>query len=71
MAYVTETRTPRATLRERAVQLFAGLGERLAQRRVYRTTLNELANLTDRELRDLGVHRSAIKAIAHEAAYGK
>ncbi|AXI42001.1 DUF1127 domain-containing protein [Sulfitobacter sp. SK011] len=42
----------------------------LAKRRVYRTTFFELAALTDRDLRDLGIPRSNIKRLALEAAYG-
>lgn len=42
----------------------------LAKRRVYRTTFFELAALTDRELRDLGITRSNIKRLALEAAHG-
>ncbi|MFQ6549498.1 DUF1127 domain-containing protein [Aestuariibius sp. 2305UL40-4] len=38
--------------------------------RIYRRTFDELARLNDRDLADLGLHRSAIKAIALEAAYG-
>ena len=45
------------------------LAERFARYRTYRTTLNELAMLTDRELTDLGMHRSDIREIAFEAAY--
>ncbi len=41
----------------------------LAKRRVYRATFSELAALTDRDLRDLGIPRSNIKRIAKEAAY--
>lgn len=41
----------------------------LAKRRVYRATFSELAALTDRELRDLGIPRSNIKRLAMEAAY--
>ncbi|WP_299370509.1 DUF1127 domain-containing protein [uncultured Tateyamaria sp.] len=44
--------------------------ERHAQRRVYRTTLDELNTLTNRELADLGMHRSELKRIAWESAYG-
>ena len=42
----------------------------LAKRKVYRATFSELAGLTDRELRDLGIPRSNIKRLALEAAYG-
>ena len=39
--------------------------------RVYRQTLKELNSLSRRDLDDIGIHPSSIKAIAHEAAYGK
>lgn len=45
------------------------LAERFAQYRSYRTTLDELGMLTDRELADMGMHRSDIREIAFEAAY--
>jgi uncharacterized protein YjiS (DUF1127 family) len=45
------------------------LSERFAQYRTYRTTLTELAMLTDRELTDMGLHRANIREIALEAAY--
>ncbi|WP_420014075.1 DUF1127 domain-containing protein [Tateyamaria sp.] len=44
--------------------------ERHAMRRVYRTTVNELSELSGRELADLGIHPSEIKRLAWEAAYG-
>jgi uncharacterized protein YjiS (DUF1127 family) len=37
---------------------------------VYTTTLNELENLSNRDLADLGLARSGIKAVALQAAYG-
>ncbi|MQY41021.1 DUF1127 domain-containing protein [Epibacterium sp. SM1969] len=37
--------------------------------RTYRTALNELRSLSNRELADLGLHRSMIKRVALEAAY--
>lgn len=36
--------------------------------RLYRTTVNELSQLTDRELSDLGINRFDIPAIAWDAA---
>nr|WP_276612548.1 DUF1127 domain-containing protein [Pseudorhodobacter turbinis] len=42
----------------------------LVKRKVYRTTLQELSVLTDRELGDLGIPRCSIKRMALEAAYG-
>ena len=66
MAYVTTT-TP---------SLFARFGagvEALMNRyrtyRLYRETYYSLSALTDRELLDLGVHRSQIGEVARQAAY--
>ena len=41
-----------------------------ARAAVYRQTIRELNALTARDLADLGIHRSMISRIAHEAAYG-
>ncbi|KKL11090.1 hypothetical protein LCGC14_2549290 [marine sediment metagenome] len=69
MAYLTTNRT--AGIFERIGGTFANAGESLERYRLYRRTLNELSALSNRELADLGVHRSAIRSIAHEAAYSK
>ena len=54
---------------------FAALRETLATRfanyRTYRATMNELADLSDRELADLGLARANLRAVAYEAAYRK
>ena len=42
---------------------------RLARRKVFRQTLHELSVLSDRELADLGLHRTEIHRIAYQAAY--
>ena len=42
---------------------------RLAQWRLYRKTLSELADLSDRQLTDLGLHRSELKRVAYMAVY--
>lgn len=44
--------------------------EAAAKRRTYRTTLNELSALSDRELSDLNLSRATIPSVAHQAAYG-
>ena len=40
-----------------------------AQRKIYRDTLNELRNLSNRDLDDLGLNRTMLKRIAYQAAY--
>jgi uncharacterized protein YjiS (DUF1127 family) len=54
-----------------APSLMARLIDAMAARKVYRTTLTELQQLDNRDLADLGISRSMIRAIAYEAAYGK
>ena len=48
--------------------LSAAAAARQAKRRVYKTTLNELAALSNRDLADLGIARCEIRRIATEAA---
>jgi hypothetical protein len=47
------------------------LSDTMAKRKVFSTTLRELQSLSDRDLADLGLSRSALRGIAFEAAYGK
>lgn len=51
--------------------LFARFSRNLRQRKVYKSTYRELSQLSTRELDDLGISRSMISRLAHEAAYGK
>ncbi|MBU3259354.1 MULTISPECIES: DUF1127 domain-containing protein [Roseovarius] len=46
------------------------LMQRFSDYRIYRATLNELQNLDDRSLADLGLHRSGLRSAALEAVYG-
>ncbi len=48
----------------------AAASERFAAYKLYRETVAELSALSNRELNDLGLSRSAIKGIALETAYG-
>jgi uncharacterized protein YjiS (DUF1127 family) len=64
MAYANAAQTT-------APSLMARLIDAMAARKVYRTTLTELQQLDNRDLADLGISRSMIRAIAYEAAYGK
>ncbi|MBT0956227.1 DUF1127 domain-containing protein [Alphaproteobacteria bacterium KMM 3653] len=38
-------------------------------KKAYRATLNELQELSNRELSDLGMHRSNLRSIAYQAVY--
>ncbi len=71
MAYVNTTRTGTTLIADRLNAVLASLKSAVAQRRVYARTARELSGLTDRDLSDLGIHRSMISEIAREAAYGK
>ncbi len=73
MAYAPHpTRTFETTwLGQRLVSLWPALGDHLVQYRRYRATLEELSMLTDRELADIGLHRSNIRDIAREHVYGR
>lgn len=50
--------------------IFKTVAERYSRYRVYRKTVAELSQLSNRELSDLGMSRAAIKGIAYETAYG-
>ena len=72
MAYTTygnATRT--AGLRDRLTARIDAARADYAKWRTYRTTVNELSALSNRDLADLGLSRSMISSVAHEAAYGK
>ena len=72
MAYTTHTDRALGndTIGQRFGTARATFAERFARYRTYRQTLNELAQLSDRDLQDLGVFRADIRSIAHQAAYG-
>ena len=46
------------------------LQENRARRVIYRQTVRELNALTNRDLADLGINRTMITRLAHEAAWG-
>ena len=70
MTYMSTVQNFEARLGRSLSRVVADYRERNRQYRVYRRTLGELSALSDRELSDLGIHRSAIRSIAHKAAYG-
>jgi uncharacterized protein YjiS (DUF1127 family) len=67
MAFITENRTATVSLADRANALFATLNEAYTRRKLFTATYNELQSLSNRELADLGIHRSMIKRIALDA----
>ena len=73
MTFATETQTRGifAGIADRVSTFFREMSVFNAQYRVYRTTIRELSALSDRDLADLGLSRSMIADIAHEAAFGK
>lgn len=69
MAYVTDFRIGGTPLTQRFADMRTAYATGREQRRVYKQTFSELNRLTNRDLADLGIARSNIHAIAHEAAY--
>ena len=69
MTYVNTTQSYDIGLMQRLRNALELVRASAAQRRTYNTTVRELAALGDRDLADLGIHRSNIRAIAYEAAF--
>ncbi len=71
MAYAQDTQYAASgvSLAQRFGDLRAALAERIARYRVYRETLDELSQLTERDLNDLGLVGSDIRDLARKAAY--
>jgi uncharacterized protein YjiS (DUF1127 family) len=70
MAYANVSRAGSAGIADRVSGIVKSVKGGLARRRKYAQTYRELDALTERELSDLGIHRSMIARIAREAAYG-
>ena len=68
MAHTTDIRAHGPSLRDRLVNLRDALAHRAAKRKAYRQTFDELTRVSDRDLADMGIHRSMIPAIAQQAA---
>jgi len=69
MAFYSDTHSASSSLFGRLAAAWEAYKADEAKRAAYKTTVRELRNLSDRELADLGMHRSHIKRIAYEAAY--
>ncbi|WP_224815330.1 DUF1127 domain-containing protein [Hasllibacter sp. MH4015] len=71
MAYVAGNRTSTVSFGTRITEMGAHAVEAYRNWRVYRNTLNELSDMSAREMADLGINPTMIRRIALEAAYGK
>ena len=71
MAFLTDTFSAPISVGEKFAATWAHLVEARAKRAVYTQTMRELGGLSNRELSDLGIHRSNIRRIAYESAYTK
>ena len=71
MAYVNSTRAASYGIADRALAIVKTIRVGLERRRVFKQTVRELQALSNRELADLGIHRTMITRVANEAAYGK
>lgn len=71
MAYVNSSRAASVSIVDRAAAIVKSIRVGLERRRVFKQTVRELQALSNRELADLGIHRSMITQVANEAAYGK
>lgn len=71
MTLVQDIRSIESGLVARIAAFAKGLREAHDRRRVYNLTVRELSVLSDRDLADMGIHRSTITDVAREAAYGK
>ena len=71
MAYINSSRAASYGIADRALAIVKTIRVGLERRRVFKQTVRELQALSNRELADLGIHRSMITRVANEAAYGK
>ncbi|RME16542.1 MAG: DUF1127 domain-containing protein [Alphaproteobacteria bacterium] len=71
MAYASDIRLARKSLRDWFDAARKSFAEARRQREIYKRTINELNMLNERELADLGISAAQIETIAREAAYGR
>ncbi|WP_370401872.1 DUF1127 domain-containing protein [Sulfitobacter sp. JB4-11] len=67
MAYLNQTSAPHSSFMTRVSSVLSTMVARYRQNRMYRETYNGLNALTDRELADLGLHRSQLANTAWDA----
>ena len=68
MTYINAVNTIEIDLADRIARNIAGLRAGFKRARLARQTMRELSALSNRDLDDLGIHRSMIKAVAYGAA---
>ncbi len=68
MTALTHSHAKGASLLSRLHAATDALVGRINRYRLYRRTLDELSGLTNRELADIGLHRSELRRVAAEAA---
>nr|WP_237072551.1 DUF1127 domain-containing protein [Pseudaestuariivita rosea] len=68
---MSEVRAARGGVFENTKAGLAGLVQRYARYKLYKTTLAELKSLTNRELSDLGLNRTMLRRVAYEAVYDR
>jgi len=68
MAHITDIHGHGPSLSERVAMRRDALAHRAAKRKAYRKTYDELSRVSDRDLADMGIHRSMIPGIAQQAA---
>ena len=71
MAFVADIRALEASFAQRMAAAAKHMVHRINDHRMYRRTVRELQALDARDLTDLGLSRSMIPSVAHEAVYGK
>lgn len=73
MAYISNVTTHKSNVANAAANglrgWFAALVQRMTDNRMFARTLRELGSLSDRELADLGLSRSSLRDVAHQAVY--
>lgn len=68
MAYMNVTTATAPAWGSRLRSTLSGLATRYKNYRLYRETYEGLNALTDRDLADLGLHRSELQAVARDSA---
>lgn len=69
MAHVSIQNSQFTGVIERGVEMLRSIYSNWGDYKLYRDTIDQLLSLSDRELSDLGLHRSEVKRVAHESVY--